>query len=252
MGPDGPLALITLLPQNICVRAWQKAGSNRRCHAVGYGAMARTPLIRLENILRLPPCGLTLSHLPFPPGLGTGMSTASLIAYAILSGFAGSAQELARATVVAEGASDPLMFSEPDRILWASREGRVLSRCLPPFRAEILGGFFGPALPTRAVDQNYDDVSDLVAAWQSSSSLAEQAALSSESARRCYQRRGISGDPTRQLAADLGALGYASSHSGAARALIFAPGKVPERAEEALKEAGLYRVLHFRTGARAA
>ncbi|WP_435257047.1 propanediol utilization protein [Thioclava sp. FR2] len=252
MGPDGPLALITLLPQNIRVRAWQNAQSRRGCHAMGYGAMARNPLIRLENALGLPPCGLTLSHLPFPPGLGTGMSTASLVAHALLSGFSGSAQELACGTVAAEGASDPLMFDEPDRLLWASREGRVLSRGLPPYRAEVLGGFFGPALPTRAVDQNYDDVSDLVAAWRNSSSLTEQAALSSESARRCHHRRGVSGDPTQQLASDLGALGYASSHSGAARALIFAPGKVPEKAEDALKEAGLYRVLRFRTGARTA
>lgn len=250
MGPDGPLALITLLPNDIRIQAWHRTNSSLGCHAVGYGTMARNPLIRLQNALSLPPRGLTLSRLPFPPGLGTGMSTASLVAHAILSGFDGSAQDLARATVAAEGASDPLMFHGPDRLLWASREGRVLSRGLPPFRAEILGGFFGPALPTRAVDQNYDDVTDLVAAWQRATSLAEQAALSSESARRCHQRRGSDGDPTSQLARELGALGYASSHSGAARALIFAPGKIPQQAEQTLKEAGIYRTLRFRTGSR--
>jgi hypothetical protein len=53
------------------------------------------------------------------------------------------------------------------------------------------------------------------------------------------------------LARDLGALGYARAHTGPARALIFAPGKVPNGAGAALKEAGLRDVLHFRTGGAA-
>jgi hypothetical protein len=53
------------------------------------------------------------------------------------------------------------------------------------------------------------------------------------------------------LARELGALGYARAHTGPARALIFAPGKVPGGAGAALQEAGLRDVLRFRTGGAA-
>lgn len=243
LGPDGPLALITLTPDGPWVRAWWQAAPRLACHAMAHGPMSPALLARFARALgrraTLGARGRVMLRLPYPPGMGTGMSTAGLIAVAAFSGPPVAPLALARACVAAEGASDPLMYPHPSRLLWASRQGRVLARLPPQPRAHLLAGFWGPPRPTRAGDQVYDDVSDLVLRWQAGPGLATCAALARDSARRCIARRGPVGDPTDQLAHDLGALGWAMSHSGAARALIFAPGAVPRHGLARLREAGL-------------
>ena len=237
LGPDGPVALVTLVPQGVGLTAWRRPARGLFSHAIGYGAQSPAVLARFGRALGGQPQGRVLLRLPYPPGMGTGMSTAGLLA---LAGAGHAPEALARACIAAEGASDPLMFSAPAQRLWAPREGRVLGSLLPPQpHAHLLAGVWGPPCPTRAADQNYDDISELVAAWRAGGDLARRAALASESARACIARRGPSGDPTEALARDLGALGWAISHSGAARALIFAPGQVPVHGVAALREAGL-------------
>lgn len=250
LGPFGPVVLITLMAKGICLTARHRKRGPLGCHAIGYGSLRLDQLTRQHRTLDLPLRGHTLTRLPFPPGLGTGMSTASFIAHARLSGFAGPPAVLARSTIAAEGASDPLMFRNPDRLLWASRQGKVVSYLPSPFMAHIVGGFFGPPRPTQAKDTEYQDVSDLIALWTQTKSLADQAQLASESAVRCLQCRLPGPDPTADLARDLGALGWAASHSGAARSLIFWPGRVPRNAKDAMREAGLYGLCQFITGER--
>jgi hypothetical protein len=177
------------------------------------------------------------------------MSTARLLAVAAFAGQALAPLALAQACVTTEGASDPLMFAQPSRLLWASRQGRVLAHVPPQPRAHLLAGFWGAPRPTRAGDLAYADVSDLVTRWQGDASPATRAALASESAARCIALRGPSDDPTPRLARDLGALGWLMSHSGAARALIFAPGSLPRHGMAALREAGLRGVHHLATSA---
>jgi hypothetical protein len=80
--------------------------------------------------------------------------------------------------------------------------------------------------------------------------LAAVAGIATESARRCSALRGPV-DPMAALARDLGALGHTRAYTGTARALIFAPGKVPDGAGAALAEAGLTGVLRFATGGAA-
>ena len=71
--------------------------------------------------------------------------------------------DLARACVAVEGASDPLMFPAPERLLWASRRAEVLET-LPPLPSfDVLGGFFGPNRRTDPRDANFPDISDLMA-----------------------------------------------------------------------------------------
>jgi uncharacterized protein involved in propanediol utilization len=247
VGPDGPLALITLAPIGPKVVARWRAGTRLACHAVAYREMDAALLGRFARALGGLPKGRVLLRLPYPPGMGTGMSTVGLMALAAFAGRHVAPLALAQACVMAEGASDPLMFAQPARLLWASREARVLARLPPQPRAQMLAGFWGTLRPTRATDQAYDDVSDLVRHWQSDATLATRAALARESARRCVARRGPSDDPTDQLACDLGALGWTMSHSGAARALIFAPGQVPRHGLARLREAGLRGVHHLAT-----
>ncbi|MDO8882565.1 MAG: propanediol utilization protein [Pseudotabrizicola sp.] len=251
IGPLGPVALVTLLPDRLNLTA--KVRPSARLLVKTLGTLPTFPvsslrLMRFLQTLNLPVRGAYEISLAFPPGLGTGASTATLIAIARLAGFCGSPAQLARACIATEGASDPLMYPVSDRLLWASRNGTVLRRLPPAPRAHLLTGFVGPALPTDPADQDYDDISDLVVAWSEAKSLPDFVALSQESARRCLARRGPTDDPTDAVARELGALGWATSHSGAARALIFAPGSLPIHGAAALCEAGFYGVQEQSTG----
>ena len=239
LGPDGPLALITLACPLPPVEP-----------AAGAGPLldpARIATFCAALGINDPGVGLTAR---MPLGGGTGTSTAALLQIARAAGVSDPAT-LAAACLIAEGASDPLMLPRPDAVLWAPREGRVINTIAPPPMAEIVGGFWGPPIPTDAADQDFPDILDLVRAWGADSSLPHCAELASVSARRTTARRGPSGDPTASLAADLGALGWARAHTGSARALIYAPGTVPAGTKAALAETGLTGTLRFVTGGAA-
>lgn len=244
LGPEGPLALVTL------------ACAARGVHAerLGDGPLqieGTPPVISdararlLFEALGVPAGGRFTLRPDLAPGGGAGMSTAALVALARLVGRDGA--EAARACLAAEGASDPLMFDHPDRLLWASRRAQVLRRLGPVPRCEILAGFWGPPLRTDPQDLLFPDIADLVEAWDSAD-LAGKARLARLSAARCTALRGPSDDPTAALADHLGALGFARAHTGSARALIFAPGGVPAGAEAATASAGLTGVFRFVTG----
>jgi hypothetical protein len=239
LGPEGPVALVTLCCPVLAVRA---PGSG----------------VRLTDLFPAPRLAAFAGALgisgdfpglecDMPLGAGAGASTACLVAAARASGFRGTPERLARACLAVEGASDPLMFAAPDRLLWASREARTLADLAPVPRAEIVGGYWGAPRRTDPEDDDFPDIADLVAAWRESGDLARLAALASEAARRADARRGP-GNPMAELARDLGALGHTRAYTGAARALVFAPGTVPEGIEVALSEAGLTGVLRFVTG----
>lgn len=183
-----------------------------------------------------------------PPGGGAGMSTASLVALARAMG--ADEGRIAQACLCVEGATDPLMLAQPDSVLWAPREARVLHHLPCPPHAEIVGGFWGPPLRTDPNDNLFPAIDDLVVAWAQAPSLCVAARLASISAKRTTDLRGPDHDPTSELGGRLGALGYSRAHTGSARALIFAPGTVPATAEAALLEAGYTHPIRFRTGGR--
>ncbi|GAA4217718.1 uncharacterized protein involved in propanediol utilization [Sagittula marina] len=206
-------------------------------------------MVRFCELLGLagPVPGVTLD---MPAGGGAGASTAALVAVARAMGFEGSPEDLARACLKTEGACDPLMFNAPDQLVWASRTGEIVDRLPAPPRAEVVGGFWGPPLRTNGEDCGFPDVTDLVQAWREAvtcSDLPAAASVATASAQRCDTLRGPA-DPMAVLAGDLGALGRVRAHTGSARGLIFAPGEVPERACDMLREAGLTGVLRFTTG----
>lgn len=243
------MVLVTLLPRGTGMWARRQAGGLAPCwFGSGTGRLSLPVLRQFLGDLALPACGRFQLRPRFTPGSGTGTSTSALLAVAALAGYRGPPETLARACIIAEGASDPLMFEAPDRLLWASRQGKVIGHLPPPPRAFLLAGFWGPPTQTRAADDDYDDISDLVAAWRAGPDLAGCAALASECARRCQARRGPVADPTAALARDLGALGWIRSHSGSARAVIFAPGAVPADGAATLRAAGLRGVQLLKTG----
>lgn len=239
IGADGPIGLVTL-----------------PCPVLQVSAPGEHETLFPQDILARFARHLDLQALPsgvarnIQPGIGAGASTATLIALARAAGFSGSPEQLAEACIAAEGATDPLMFPDPDRFLWASREGRVLQALARPPRAAILGGLWGAPKRTDAHDADFDDIADLARQWQIAAQvghLARLAAIASDSARRCTGRRGP-GDPMAELARDLDALGFVRAHTGSARGLVFAPGGIPEHGPQVLQDAGFRDIIRFETG----
>jgi uncharacterized protein involved in propanediol utilization len=249
MGTDGPLALISLPCPPLYVTAQGTLGRSLSIHTAGGRALispARARQFLAQLGLHLPARVILRANMPL--GAGAGVSTATLVALARLAGWRGDALTLARACVLAEGASDPLMLPAPERVLWASREGRVLAHlpALPAF--DILGGFWGPPTPTNPQDLHFPDISALIPQWQAaaqSQNLDAIAQLATISARATLALRGPADDPTEALAQALGAKGFVIAHTGSARGLIFARGGLPQGARAALRSAGLRGIVQF-------
>ena len=243
LGPDGPVALVTLACPALGVAA---SGSGPGIDRL----FSRRAVAGFARALGLGPVEWPGLDPDMPMGAGAGASTACLVASARAAGWDGDSLALARACLDVEGATDPLMYPAPDRLLWASRLARVIEEMPPPPACEIVGGYLGAPLRTDSQDVDFPDIADLVPFWRGAvarGDLAAVAGIATESARRCTARRGPD-DPMEALARDLGALGYTRAHTGTARALIFAPGKVPDGAPAALRKAGLTGVLSFETG----
>jgi len=245
LGSGGPVALVTLP----CPSLWVDA--QRAVHHDPHGLLPPIRARKLLEQLVLSDPGPVLLAPTMPRGGGAGASTAALVAYARLAGSAHDSLTLARACVAAEGASDPLMFSEPEHILWASRQAEVVDT-LPPVPAfEVIGGFYGPNSRTDPTDGNFPDISDLVEPWRQAALARDRGAvaeLASESANRCLLLRGRVEEPIARIAQQLGALGHVIAHTGSARGLLFAPGTIPSGAVAILTRAGFRRVTVFRTG----
>ncbi len=245
LGPAGPVVLVTLPCDALAVEAIRAALPDD--HGLLPPARARALLERLG----LADPGAFSLTATMPRGGGAGASTAALVALARLAGSDHAPDQLARACVAVEGASDPLMFAAPERLLWASRRAEVMDQlpALPAF--DIVGGFWGPNRRTDPVDDGFPDISDLITPWKAAAEradLAALAALASQSARRTLARRGPADDPTGALATALGALGHVIAHTGSARGLLFAPGTIPPVAPARLVAAGFRRIVSFRAG----
>lgn len=180
-----------------------------------------------------------------PLGGGAGVSTAALVAMARVAGVSG---DISQACIDAEGASDPLMFAHPERVLWASRKGQFLAPLQTLPNMEIVGGFFGAPQRTDPTDTRFADVSDLARAWAQVATAQDAAEIATQSAQRNLSLRGPKDDPTGALADKLGSIGIVIAHTGSARGLIFAPGTVPENAAITLTNAGFSNVLRFTAG----
>ncbi|MCH2094960.1 MAG: propanediol utilization protein [Rhodobacteraceae bacterium] len=241
-GPDGPLALITIPCPLLQARVVARGAGDKL-------AFSSEQLDAFCAGLGLATTDVPALARDMPLGAGAGASTATLVALARSLGFSGPAQTLAHACLQIEGATDPLMFDHPDRLLWASRRALVLRHMPPPPACEIIGGYWGPASPTLPEDEDFPDISDLIQAWPAaarSGQPAQTADLATSSANRTTAHRGP-GDAMPDLARDLGALGHIRAHTGSARGLIFPPDAIPSAARAALREAGLHGVFQFRT-----
>lgn len=238
LGAD--VALVTLPCPALAVTAERRPGPFALHQPVR--VLRRAQVLRVLRQTGQRPQRLIL-RAGMPPGGGAGSSTAAILA---LAG-AGDPERLAELCLRLEGAVDPLMHPAPERLLWASRRARVLGRLPPLPRMRIVGGFLGAGVATDPRDDRFPDISDLVDRWPAACARAEDVAgLASLSAARTQAMRGPVGDPTPALAAR--ALGWARAHTGSARALILAPDAPVGPAMEALRAAGLRRVISFGVG----
>lgn len=240
LGTNGPVALITLVCSKMLVSD-QAIGP--KCSS----AWSADALSRFFAMLDASEPEVNCLYSTVPPGIGAGASTAYLVARAYQSGYAGRPEDLANACVCVEGASDPLMFSEPDSLLWASRLARVLTSMRPPPRAQIVGGQLGAPCRTDPDDIDFPDITDLVTAWREAKYLQDFAIIASACAER-FAKYKEHWDPMADLARDLGALGHVRAYTGSARGLVFPPGAAPKYWQDTLKEAGLTGLLEFQTG----
>ncbi|MBO9464665.1 propanediol utilization protein [Tropicibacter sp. R15_0] len=250
LGKDGPLVLVTLPCPSLAVHA--RAILAAQCYLFSAQRISDTVSARrFLNHLNSPAQFRFTLRADMPPGGGAGASTAALVALARLAGSTATPQDVAKACLAIEGATDPLMFSSPERLLWASRRAETVAQLPALPRFEVLGGFWGPCQRTKASDLNFADISDLVGVWKTlspQSPVEELAELSSESARRNMALRSATRDPTPDLAKALGAAGCVIAHTGAARGFIFPRGGTPKHGTELLREAGLRQITMFRAG----
>lgn len=252
LGPSGPVALVTLPDPELRVTARLFPGPFA-FHAAGDRPISRGQVAALWRALGGVPRGRLLLRADMPAGGGAGSSTASLLAAArvctaALGAASPEATSLATLCLALEGASDPLMMPEPARHLWDPRSARTLAilPTLPTF--EVVGGFFGPGRRTDPADHDFADIRDLASAWTPAAARGDRAALAdlaTEAARRTLAHRGGAPlDPFVAAAAACGALGVAIAHTGAARALLFAPGRGDTAGSLALLRALGGRRLH--------
>jgi uncharacterized protein involved in propanediol utilization len=251
IGSNGRLALLTLPCPALGVRATLTAGPGFALTDKSAPILPMDRAITLMKMLDTSIRGTVNLQAEMPPGGGAGVSTAALVALAKLSGWRGDPMTLARACIAVEGASDPLMLSNPAQVLWASRQGEIITTLPSLPEIEVIGGFYGSPCRTEPNDLDFPDIADLIPQWHEaamSRDLPQIAALASISACRTLTHRGAQTEPVVSLAKELGALGYVIAHTGSARGLIFAPDQVPPGATAALKAAGLRSIVQFIAG----
>ncbi len=250
LGPDGPVALVSLPCPKLTLNAWAFHSPTLSVYSP-QRVLPLTTARRFLNRIGAPLIQRFVLQSQMPPGGGAGASTASLVALSRLSGSDLSDIDLAQACLAIEGATDPLMLPRPEQLLWSSRQAEILHHlpALPQF--EVLGGFYGQRCRTNPKDQNFADISDLVEEWPvaaKAKNLEAIAKLSTLSAKRNLALRGEPHDPTLQIANDINALGVVVAHTGAARGFVFAPRSVPPKARARLIQAGFSSLVHFKAG----
>ena len=221
LGPDGPVALITLPCPDLTLEASLHPGPLELVQPQK-AVISVTDLRRLLVLLDSPSQGRFTFRAKMPVGAGAGASTAAILAVIKQVRPDLPRSEAERICLTIEGASDPLLAPRPEKVLWASRQARVLDQMPPLPRMRVVGGFFGQAQPTDPGDEHFPDIADLVAAWpESCHSAADCARLASISASRTLVLRRSGASDLAALAEACGALGFSIAHTGSAQCLLF-------------------------------
>lgn len=256
IGQNGPVALVTLPIPRPVVRVSLVSNGGFAVHfANGARTVSGQQMAGLiRRLTGAAPLGQWVVQSLIPPGSGSGTSTATLLGVSeILGAATRNPAKLAEMLVAIEGASDPLMFPAPERILWASRLGKSLA-ILPILpRTHVVAGLAGTGTRTDPKDEKFADISDLIAPWASAceaKNRAEIGRLTTISAERNITLRGgASLEPLLKIAQRHGAIGVSAAHTGSARAILFSPGNGnPEAAARDMILANMRKIVQFSAG----
>ncbi|MEO1331345.1 MAG: hypothetical protein AAFW46_16970 [Pseudomonadota bacterium] len=249
LGVDGPVALLTLpCPRFVAEAEIVPEGSSADARPHPLAERAAAIAARALGLGAAPRVDLRCTA---PPGVGAGSS--SMIALATVRAVAASAGLRLRPEIEApllleiEGAVDPLMWPDAGALLWASRAARRLETFATAFRWTLVGGFDGRPQRTDPEDENFADISDLVAAFERAAEAGDRAAAAEIATQSALRNQALRPKPSfaavRALAEELGA-GVVVAHTGSALGLLLAPNfRGARRAAEALRRLGLDAVF---------
>jgi hypothetical protein len=246
--PNGPLVLITVPNANRKVRV-EYAPGPFKVEQNGTRSYPKEVVSKIFSVLNHAHEGQFKVNIDMPEGCGLGSSTAARIAFLLSINPDLSPEFLAQSCIADEGASDPIMFSKPEKLLWAPRQGKII-RTLPKLpKITCIGGLYGVPQRTDPNDLNFPIITDLIREWEfPNKTPTDLGEICSESSKRTLKLKGHTNDPTRALSKDLGALGYSIAHTGSVRNFIFPYNAVPNKAKKHLQKAGFTHVQEFSLG----
>lgn len=249
LGPSGPVVLITLPAPHLRLEVQQRTGAFSLYQPSGR-IIDRAKLHGLYRAAGCKPKGRWVMRALMPIGAGAGASTAALVGLAKALRPDWTNRKIEEICLRLEGASDPLLARAPERILWASREGRKLQELpkLPPM--QVVGGFVKGRLITDPSDQNFPDVSDLVQNWAfACRDLTHLGEIVTEASRRRLRQWGEDMTPLITLAKEFGAKGLSIAHTGTARAFLLpADSAAAPSLAQHLRHLGWHFVQNYKIG----
>ncbi len=200
----------------------------------------------------------TLNHSPkgqfrisldMPECYWLGSSTAARVGLFLSINPDLSPEFLAQSCINQEGASDPLMFSKPEKLLWAPRQGKII-RNLPKLpRIMCSGGLFGILQRTDPLDLDLQIISDLITEWESLDKIPIKIGeICSDTSDRTLKLKGHDDVSTKKIRKELGALVYSIVRTGTVRNFIFPHVSVPKKVKNFLEKARFMDVRQFSLG----
>lgn len=265
VGPDGPVALVTLSCPLSRAEAWFDPAPGAPLIVsgpLGGKIAARAARLALGRLGCAGLGGRLRIAGDAPPSAGAGSSTlAALTAIRSVASACGarfSADIEAALCLAAEGASDPIMHERPMQRLWASRLGRTLAMLPPPPPMLAVGALDGPGAPTDPSDQRFAEIDDLLALYRAGAEAGDLSRVAAAATGSADRLQAIRPRPRwselKALAERFGAEGVALAHTGSAFALLFQPARrrEAEGAALALAATGFEKISRFDPAARPA
>lgn len=252
LGPEGPVALVTLGCPALVSRARFRPGGPLEITGAETGKVRRAVEALIAR--HAPGTGGRLDlDRPTPPGAGAGSSTADILgalrAVAAAIGTVLTPDEEAQLCLAAEGAVDPLMHGSD--VIFASRRAEVVEVLAPLPRLVVVGGFAGPGRATDPADADFPDMTaafEMLRAAAGAGDAAGIAAAARISARANQARNpNPAWETVLALGAAHGALGPVVSHTGSAIGLILPEGTGTAALAAGLAALGLDGVIAFAT-----
>ena len=248
LGVTEPLVLVTIPSRFYKVQVTYRKGSFGVVQN-GTSFYDRSVVSELAKLANVRLKGRITICLSMPEACGLGSSTATRVGILRAISPSISVNSIVSICLKHERALDPIMYKSPERLLWAPREGKIVEKLPRLPEISCIGGLFGSPLKTNPLDNNFPIIKDLVDKWKQKNMTDKNfAEICAESSERTIRIKKLHDDPTRQIAKEIGALGFSIAHTGNARNFIFPNESIPSNAEKILSSYGFKNVHRFSLG----